>query len=128
MKFGVCLPNYRLSATPDGIRETAILAEELGFDSVWTTDHVMVAKGSPERYDLIFEALSVLAWVAGLTTRVRLGVSVLIITQRNAVLVAKEVATIDGLSNGRVILGLRAGWSEQVSSQRRTVGRVYPSA
>ena len=111
MRFGIILPNYLPQASADSLRRVAILAEELSYDSVWTTDHVMLPKGTPAPYESVYEALSVLTWLAGVTHRVKLGVSVLVMTQRNAVLVAKEVATMDALSEGRIILGLGAGWS-----------------
>ena len=113
------LPSYSTKATPGGIRETAIMAEGLGFDSVWTTDHLMVASdtqpvaaaftdGFP--YRSIFEAINTLSWIAGFTASVRLGISVLILPQRHPVSVAKEIATLDALSGGRCILGLGLGW------------------
>ncbi len=114
MKFGLILPTNLDQATPDGIREAALLAEELGYESIWTTDHVMMSVATPKPpYHAIFEAVSVMAWVAALTTRVRIGVSVLVLPQRHPVLVAKQLATIDRLSGGRVVLGVGAGWHEQ---------------
>lgn len=114
MKFGLILPTHLPEASPELIRESALLAEELGYDSVWTTDHIMMSRATPTPpYHSIFEALSVLAWVAGFTTRVKLGVSVLVLAQRNPVIVAKEIATIDRISGGRLILGVGTGWHAQ---------------
>ncbi len=113
MKFGVILPSYLPQATVEGMRRTALLAEELGYDSVWTTDHVMTGKDTPAPYQSIFEALNTLSWLAGVTSRVKLGVSVLIMTQRNPIMVAKEVATLDAVSGGRAILGLGVGWTRE---------------
>lgn len=112
MQFGIVLPSYLPQATVDGMRRTALLAEELGFDAVWSTDHVMTAADTPAPYQSIYEGLHVLTWLAGLTSRVKLGVSVLIMTQRHPVLIAKEVATMDAVSNGRIILGLGVGWAQ----------------
>ena len=112
MRIGLVLPTYFPTATVEGIRETALLGEQAGFDSLWTTDHVMVAKGAPIQYESIFESLSLLPFVAALTSRVRLGVSVLIVTMRPPVLVAKEAASIDRICGGRLVLGVAAGWSE----------------
>lgn len=111
MQFGVCLPNFSRLGTREIVVDVARQAEALGYDSVWTTDHVIMQKGQEEPYGHILEALTTLAYVAALTQRVRLGVSVLVFPQRNAVLVAKETATLDDLSGGRLILGVGAGWN-----------------
>src|SRR4051794_30980700 len=100
VKFGIVLPTYMAEASVEGIQAAAQLAERLGYESIWTSDHVMVGRGSTQAYHSIFEALSLDGWLAALTTRVKLGVSVLVLPQRNAVLVAKEVATLDRLSGG----------------------------
>ncbi|HEX6513837.1 MAG TPA: TIGR03619 family F420-dependent LLM class oxidoreductase [Chloroflexota bacterium] len=112
MKFGLILPTNLPQASAEGIRQAAVLGEELAYDTLWTTDHVMVHRGVQAPYHAIFEALSVLSWLAGTTSKVKLGVSVLVLAQRNPVVVAKEVATIDRLSGGRVILGVGTGWME----------------
>lgn len=88
-------------------------AERLGFDGIGTTDHVLVPKGHPERYERAFEPLVVLGFLAARTQRVRLVTSVIVVLMRNPFVVAKQVATIDQLSGGRLILGLGAGWHEQ---------------
>jgi probable F420-dependent oxidoreductase len=93
--------------------EVAREAEALGYDSIWTTDHVMMTKGQEEPYGHILEALTALTYAAALTERVRLGVSVIVVPQREPVLLAKQVATLDNLSGGRVILGLGAGWNQR---------------
>ena len=112
MKFGLILPTNLPQASAGGIRQAALLGEELGYDTLWTTDHVMLNRTAQAPYHSIFEALSILAWLAGVTTAVKLGVSVLVLGQRNPVVVAKEVATIDRVSGGRVILGVGTGWHE----------------
>ena len=113
MKFGVILPSYMPTATVDGIRETALRAEALGYDSVWTTDHVMIGRDRQIPYGSIFEAISTLGWLAGMTARIRLGISVVVVPQRQPVVLAKELATLDRLSGGRMILGAGAGWCEE---------------
>ncbi len=113
MQVGVILPNFSRPADPRTLAEIAQAADELGFDSVWTTDHLMVPRGMEEPYGHIYELLMTLAYLAPLTTRVRLGTSVLVLPPRNPVVIAKEVATLDALSGGRVILGLGAGWLER---------------
>jgi probable F420-dependent oxidoreductase len=112
MKFGVVLPTFWPEASPEAIRSVSMRVEELGYDSVWTADHVMVARSDTSQFHSVLEALTVLSWVAAWTTRVSIGTSVLVLPQRHAVLVAKQVATLDVLSGGRMILGVGAGWSE----------------
>ncbi len=113
MRFGLALPQYRPGASREGIDAATEACERLGWDSVWTTDHVLPDR-SPRAadYSVIFEALATLAYVAGRTSRVRLGTSVIVVPMRNAVLMAREVATLDGLSGGRMTLGVGVGWSE----------------
>jgi probable F420-dependent oxidoreductase len=112
MKFGLILPTNLPQASVDGIRQAALLAEEVGYDTLWTTDHVMLGRSAQAPYHSIFEAVSTLAWLAGITTKAKLGVSVLVLGQRHPVVVAKEIATIDRISGGRVILGVGTGWHE----------------
>jgi len=112
MTFGVCLPNFRPGASPEGMLAATQTAERLGWHSVWTTDHILVdgaERGADYRH--IYEALSVLAWLGGQSNTVRLGTSVLIVPMRNALVLAKELATIDVLTNGRLIAGIGIGWN-----------------
>jgi probable F420-dependent oxidoreductase len=112
MAFGVCLPNFRPGAGPEGMLAASQTAERLGWHSVWTTDHVLIDSAERGRnYRHIYEALTVLAWLAGQTTTIRLGMSVLVVPMRNSVVLAKELATIDALSGGRLIAGLGIGWN-----------------
>ncbi len=110
MHLGVCLPNYGRASSPEALRQVARAAEDLGFDSIWTTDHVLVPEAYDEPYGRIFETWTTLAYIAGQTRRVRLGTSILLLGLRNPVLVAKQAATLDQLSGGRLILGIGAGW------------------
>lgn len=113
MKFGLILPTNLPQATVELIHQAAQLAEELGYDSVWTTDHIMINRAvKTPPYHSIFEPLTVMSWLAGITSRVKIGVSVLVLPLRHPVVVAKEVATIDRLAGGRVILGIGTGWHE----------------
>ena len=113
MQFGVALPHFSRMASRKAVLTTAREAEALGFDSVWTTDHVLMAADQPEPYGTILEAFITLTYVAAVTERVRLGTSVIVLPQREPVLVAKQAATLDVLSNGRVILGVGVGWNER---------------
>jgi probable F420-dependent oxidoreductase len=113
MEFHLAIPNFGRGSTPEAITEIAQEAEGLGFDGIGSTDHVLVPKGEPERYERIFDALTVLAYLAGKTKRVKLITSVVVLLMRNPFIVAKQAATIDQLSGGRLVLGLGVGWQEQ---------------
>src|SRR5438445_4044311 len=113
MKLGVCVPNYGEASTPDAIQRIAVEAEQMGFDSVWCTDHLLMPRNSGTPYERIFESIATLAYLAGVTSKVRLGISSLITAMRNPVVVAKQLATIDNLSIGRVMLATSAGWNEK---------------
>jgi probable F420-dependent oxidoreductase len=111
MQLGVWIPNCRHLATPEIIRGAAVRAEELGYDSVWVSDHVVVPHANVANFGrTIFDPLITLGVIAGATSRVRLGTTVLIVPYRNAVVTAKMVASLDALSDGRVVLGVGAGW------------------
>lgn len=111
MDFGLCLPNFREGASPEGIEAAAEVAVQLGWSTVWTTDHVLVPRENAETYANVYEAVLTLAWVGARHPGLRLGTSVIVVPQRNAVLLAKELATLDSLSGGRVIAGVGVGWN-----------------
>ena len=113
MKFGLILPNFGAIAGGDAIHQSAALAEDLGFDSVWTTDHVLMPASMPEPYGNLVESLIALTVAACATERVQLGTSIIVTPQREPVLLAKQLASIDAISGGRLILGAGVGWLEQ---------------
>ncbi len=113
MKFGLCLPNFGGKISASALVELAVTAEESGFDSVWVTDHVIMPRNLKTPYDELLEPFITLSFIAARTRRVRLGTSILVLPQRNPFLVAKQAATLDQFSNGRMILGVGAGWVEQ---------------
>jgi probable F420-dependent oxidoreductase len=114
MRYGLCLPNFTTLASPAAIDATAALAEQLGWDSVWTTDHVLVdTSADAADYRTTFDVIQTLAWVGARYPTIRLGTSVIVVPQRNAVVLAKELATLEALSGGRVIAGIGVGWSER---------------
>lgn len=113
-RFGVFLPSYVWQGDgPErarGIKEFARAVEDMGFDSLFVTDHLIAAK---RFYSVSFlEPLTALAVAAGVTSRVRLGTSILIMPLRNPVMLAKELATLQFLSENRVILGAGVGWND----------------
>jgi len=113
MKFGVCLPNYGESSSTEALRQVALEAERAGCDSIWTTDHILMPRNSGTPYERIFDSITTLAYLAAITNSVKLGISSLIIAMRNPVVVAKQLATIDNLSGGRLMLAIGAGWNEK---------------
>ena len=112
MHLGVILPNYGEGSTPAAIRRTADAAEELGFDSVWATEHVLVAAQAAEQFGRVIAPLPTLAWLAARTQRLGLGTSILILPLHNPIHVAKEAASLQELSGGRFRLGVGIGWHE----------------
>ena len=126
MNIGVHVVNARPWATADSIVSLGTRAEALGFDSLWVSDQVVIPSklqpsypyGTTRHYDIeanqnFFEALSVLTYLAGRTSRVHLGTSVLVLPYRQPLVVAKQWATLDALSGGRTILGVGAGFMRE---------------
>ena len=111
MDYGLALPNIGFEANPGGIAAAAELAEAHGFTDVWATDHLLVNHAAAEDYGRTYESITTLAWLAGRSSTIRLGLSVVVVPMRNAVVLAKQLATLDALSKGRVIAGFGVGWS-----------------
>jgi probable F420-dependent oxidoreductase len=113
MRYGVAIPHANVFASPAAITTMATAVEDLGFDSLWVSDHIIVPEGSgyiPENMD---EPLATLAYLAAATRHVTLGLSVLIVPYRDPVFTAKFLSTVDNLSDGRLVAGVGAGWLEQ---------------
>jgi probable F420-dependent oxidoreductase len=123
MDVGVTLPTQGPLATPEAVAALARRADELGFGSVWVTDHIAIPTQAASRYPYTvdgrlpwdpsipyLDALTALSWIAALTRSVRLGTSVLVLPMRHPLPVAKAMATLDHLSGGRAVLAVGAGW------------------
>jgi len=114
MKFGVAIRNMGPQSNRATIRACARIAEQAGFDALFVSDHLCIppdqTEGSGGRY---LDVLATLAFIAGATEKIRLGVSVLVVPYRPAVLTAKQVATIQELSGERMILGIGVGWMKR---------------
>ncbi|ETX00333.1 MAG: hypothetical protein ETSY1_11585 [Candidatus Entotheonella factor] len=126
MEVGVIIPNAGPKTSPENIVATARLAADLGYHSLWLTDHVVLPEQvnayypyrSHGRWDYPsdtnwLDPLLSLAWAGAAAPGLKLGTSVLVLPIRNPVLLAKQVASLDCLSGGRVILGVGAGWMEE---------------
>ena len=113
MHLGLTLRNMGDQSTPQTLSACAALAEEAGLESAWVVDHIAIppddAEGSGGRY---LDPLVTLAWLAGATRRIRLGVGVLILPYRSALPVVKQIASLHELSGERLILGVGVGWME----------------
>jgi probable F420-dependent oxidoreductase len=113
MRVGIHLPHIGRKAGPEAIRRAAIQAEELGFADVWTSEHIIIPEGAPYPPSALFyDPVLTLTWAAAYTKRVGLGTSVLVLPMRHPLPLAKELATLQNLSEGRLILGTRVGWME----------------
>jgi probable F420-dependent oxidoreductase len=126
MKFGIAFANIGPFVEPEPACALARAAEQAGFESIWTVDHVVVPAGYRSAYpydpsgrlpsgeDAPFpDPLIWLAYVARATSAIRLATGILILPQRNPLVLAKQLATLDSLSSGRVTLGVGVGWLEE---------------
>jgi len=126
MHFGFSLPGRGPLAKPDTLVKLAERADALRYSSLFVTDHVVVPTSYRSKYPYsptgqvggdwtqgYLEPLALMSFLAGITSRVRLGTSVLVVPYRNPVVTAKMLATLDVMSGGRVILGAGVGWLEE---------------
>jgi probable F420-dependent oxidoreductase len=113
MQIGLCLPHFGRPLEPGRLLQVAQRADARGLDSLWVTDHVIVPKDIHIAYrEEMLDPLAVLAWLAGVTERIALGTSVIILPYRSPLPVAKLLASVDVLSGGRLIFGAGVGWME----------------
>jgi alkanesulfonate monooxygenase SsuD/methylene tetrahydromethanopterin reductase-like flavin-dependent oxidoreductase (luciferase family) len=116
MDFGLVLPTMPRGATTEGIQAAAKAAQKFGWSTVWTTDHILPGRGplgDDEEYAYIFEAITTLAFIGGKFPGLRLGASAICVPLRNnAPLLAKELATVDALTRGKLIVALGIGDEE----------------
>lgn len=109
-EFGIAMRNFtRFPEMPDAgeLIEYGVRMEELGYESIWAWDHILLGVEPPFP---LHEALMILTAVAARTKTIKLGTGVLVMPVRNPVILAKELATLDHISNGRLILGTAVGW------------------
>ncbi len=126
MRFGFSIPTRGVLGTLETVRQLGQAADRHGFDSVWITDHIVRPRASASKYPYdpdgrmdvegaahYLEPLTVMSYLAGITGRAAIGSSILVLPYRNPLLVAKMVATLDVLSQGRVILAVGVGWMRE---------------
>src|SRR5271170_3505669 len=112
MQLGIHLPHAGEQATPALIKRLAVRAEALGLADVWVSEHIIVPRAAFPRSPLFYDPVLTLTWVAAVTERVRLGTTVLVLPMRHPLPLAKELASLQNLSDGRLILGAGVGWLE----------------
>jgi probable F420-dependent oxidoreductase len=128
VEFGLTIPHTGRDASPRFVREFCTTAEALGFDGLWTVDHLVMPRHTDSVYPLgprpttiaddavskelapNYEMMTTLAWVAGFTDTINLGTSVAVLPIRNPVANARQLASLDVYSGGRVVLGVGVGW------------------
>jgi probable F420-dependent oxidoreductase len=108
MIFDVALGNGGPHATPALMADTARAADELGFRAIWTSDHLLAPSTLPQ-FSHVYEPVSVLSYLAAISSRVLLGTSVIVAPMRSPFVLAKQAATLDLLSGGRLVLGIGVG-------------------
>jgi probable F420-dependent oxidoreductase len=118
MRIGLCSANVGACTRPAVLARVAEVAEEVGLESLWVSEHLVLADPrvppSPmDPEDPILEPVTALAFVAARTRVLRLGTGVLVLPLRNPVVLAKELATLDVLSEGRLIVGIGAGYVDR---------------
>jgi probable F420-dependent oxidoreductase len=112
MRFGLVLPVWQLSL--GDAATLAQTAEELGFDGVFVPDHILAPAATRQHYGAIWpDPFSLLAYLAGRTTRIQVGASVIVLPYRNPLVTAKAAATVDQVSGGRFVFGVGVGWDEE---------------
>ncbi|WP_030271002.1 LLM class flavin-dependent oxidoreductase [Streptomyces sp. NRRL B-24484] len=114
MQLGVNVPNFGPGTDPGVLREWARIAEGLGFDLLMVSDHVAVTPDVAERYpEPFYEPFTTLSWLAGVTTHMRLGTTVLVLPYRHPLLVARMAGTLARLNDRGFVLGVGVGWARQ---------------
>ncbi len=145
MKLALYLPNFRDEVTVKELEDLTSLAEDLDFDSVWTLDRIVVPEAS-DREELVnsfgmmdgfpkqlpvsargqwYQGWPLIPWLAAKTTKVRIGMSITDTPYRAPGVLAAEIATVDHLSNGRVNVGVGAGWMPEEFAAA-SASHIYP--
>ncbi|MEY2452588.1 MAG: hypothetical protein QOD92_2162 [Acidimicrobiaceae bacterium] len=110
MRFGLNLPNFSSLGHRDAMVAIAERADELGYTSLWTSDHILLPTSLPDPFGNLLESFTTLSYLAARTEQIGLATGVLVLPQRDPLLVAKQAATVHHLSGGRLALGIGVGW------------------
>ena len=124
MIFGLNLPNYGSLGNRGSMIAIAQTAEELGYSSLWTSDHILIPANRPEPFGNVLETFTTLSYLAACTETIQLGTGILVLPQRDPLLAAKQAATIHHLSGDRFTLGIGVGYiAEEYSFLRADFDR-----
>jgi probable F420-dependent oxidoreductase len=118
MDLGLALQNHRDGTSPAGLMASADAVERHGWDSIWAVDHMVVASTEAADYGWNLECLLSLAWLSASHPTLRIATGVLVPPMRDAIQLAKELATLDALSGGRLIVGVGVGDEEDLGEYR----------
>jgi probable F420-dependent oxidoreductase len=135
MRFGIQLPHYGSAPDRIGVRRMAELIVERGFDGIWLSDHVVMVDDAKSTYPYTsdgsytfdtgtpwYELVATLGYLAAVTEEIELGTAVCVLPQRQPVLLAKQLATVDRLAGGRLTLGVGSGW---LAEEFAALGRPF---
>lgn len=122
MNVGIHLPQYGRAAGGDAVRRAARAAEDLGFADVWVSDHVCHPASQTYPSPYLLDPLLTLGWAAAVTSAVGLGTSVLVLPLHEPIWLAKALASLDVMSEGRLTVGAGVGWS---SGEFEAVGQPF---
>jgi len=111
VKIGLAIQNYGTNPSREFLKRVALEVEKQGLDSIWTSDHIIVRK-KDKPWTRVFDSLTTLTYFASMTENVMLGTSVLLAALRDPLVVGKQIATLDSLSGGRLVIGVGIGWNK----------------
>ncbi len=123
LKIGISIANYGHLPSRDFLLNAAIESEKQGLDSIWTSDHIIVPK-EHDPWTRVFETITTLSFISSITKNILLGTSVILLPLRDPMILAKQIATIDALSNGRVLIGIGIGWNDR---EFKLIGKNFQS-
>ena len=123
MKIGISVANYGDLPSRDFLLSAVKESEKQGLDSIWTSDHIIVPK-EHHPWTRVFEPITTLSFISSITKNILLGTSVILLPLRDPMILAKQIATIDALSDGRVMIGIGIGWNDK---EFRLIGKNFQS-
>jgi len=112
LKIGISVSNYGDFPSREFLQNAAKESEKQELDSIWTSDHIIVPKNHTP-WTRVFETITTLAFISSITEQITLGTSIILLPLRNPIVLAKQIATLDALSKGGVIIGIGIGWNDK---------------
>ena len=123
MKIGISVSNYGNFPSREFLQNAAKESEKQELDSIWTSDHIIVPRNHTP-WTRVFETITTLSFISSITEQILLGTSIILLPLRNPIVLAKQIATLDVLSKGRVIMGIGIGWDNKEFDM---IGKDFPS-